>query len=66
MRGKRLRKDVEKAKWSYPHFLGIEGAKQAAEKAVADAERALSMFESDTLPLQVLCDLVKQLPSRVR
>jgi len=64
--GKRLRKDADKAKWSYPHFLGIEGAKQAADKAVADAEAALSVFESDALPLQALRDLVKLLPNRVR
>ena len=64
--GKRLRKDADAEKWSYPHFLGIEGAKQAAEKAVFQAERALSAFENDTLPLQSLRDLVQQLPSRVK
>jgi len=64
--GKRLRKDAEMAKWSYPHFLGIEGAKQAAEKAVADAEQALSMFENETLPFQTLLNLVQQLPNRTK
>ena len=64
--GKRLRKDADKAKWSYPHFLGIEGAKQAAKKVVADAEAALSIFKSDTPPIQALCDLVRQLPNRVK
>jgi len=64
--GKRLRKDAEKEKWSYPHFLGIEGAKQAAVKAVADAESALAIFEDNSLPLQTLRDLVKQLPNRVK
>ena len=63
--GKRLRKDAEKAKWSYPHFLGIEGAKQAAETAVSAAEDALLIFASDSLPLQALRDLVQQLPNRV-
>ena len=62
--GKRLRKDAGMAKWSYPHFLGIEGAKQAAEKAVNDAEQALAVFEQGTLPLQTLRDLVRQLPNR--
>ena len=64
--GKRLRKDVEMNKWSYPHFLGIEGAKQAAEKAVDDAEKALVIFERDNVPLQSLLDLAKQLPNRLR
>jgi len=64
--GKRLRKDAEKEKWSYPHFLGIEGAKQAAESAVRAAEAVLSVLENDTLPLQALRDLVQQLPNRVR
>ena len=63
--GKRLRKDAKMAKWSYPHFLGIEGAQQAAQKVVANAEKALSIFENNTLPFQALSDLVKQLPSRV-
>ena len=64
MVGKRLRKDAEMEKWSYPHFLGIEGAKQAAEKAVSDAEQALAVFEQDTVPMRTLLDLVKQLPNR--
>ena len=64
MVGKRLRKDAEMDKWSYPHFLGIEGAKQAAEKAVSDAEKALIVFEQDTLPTQTLLGLVKQLLNR--
>jgi len=63
--GKRLRKDAEKAKWSYPHFLGIEAAKQAAEKAVSDAEKALAVFKQDTVTLQALLGLVRQLPSRI-
>jgi geranylgeranyl diphosphate synthase type II len=63
--GKRLRKDAAQEKWSYPYFLGTEGAKQAAETAVTDAETALSIFD-DTLPLQTLHNLVLQLPNRVR
>ena len=64
--GKRLHKDADMNKWSYPHILGIEAAKQAAEKAVSDAEQALTCFDHDTLPLQALRDMVKQLPSRSR
>jgi geranylgeranyl diphosphate synthase type II len=64
--GKRLRKDVEMAKWSYPHFLGIEGAKHAAETAVSEAQKALAVFEHDALPLQALLGLAKQLPNRVK
>jgi geranylgeranyl diphosphate synthase type II len=62
--GKRLQKDVAKQKWSYPHLLGIEGAKQAAAKEVNDAENALAVFQQDTLPIQALIDMVKQLPNR--
>ena len=64
--GKRLHKDADKEKWSYPHFLGIEGAKQAAEKVVAAAEATLAIFEGNSLPLQTLYDLVKQLPNRIK
>jgi len=64
--GKRLRKDAENAKWSYPHFLGVEEAKRAAEKAVSDAEKSLAIFLHDTLPLQVLIDLVRRLPNRTK
>jgi len=69
MVGKRLRKDAKMQKWSYPHFLGIEGAKQAAENAVSDAEKALAVFGQengqDSIPLQTLRDWVRRLPSRV-
>jgi geranylgeranyl diphosphate synthase type II len=64
--GKRLRKDADMGKWSYPHFLGIDGAKHAAEQAVKDAEKALTTFEQGTVPLQTLIGLVKQLPHRVK
>ena len=64
--GKRLQKDAAMDKWSYPNLLGIEAAKQAAEQAVSNAEKALSVFEQDTLPLQTLLDLVKRLPKRVK
>ena len=64
--GKRLNKDAKMNKWSYPHFLGIEGAQQAAKKALSDAEDALAVFEQDSLPMQALLGLVKQLPSRMK
>ena len=64
--GKRLRKDASMAKWSYPYFLGIEGAKQAAEKMVSEAEKALVIFDQETVPRQILLDLLKQLPNRVK
>ena len=66
MVGKRLRKDADMEKWSYPHFLGIEGAKHAVEQAVSDAEKALTIFEDETLPLQSLLGLVRLLPHRVK
>ena len=64
--GKRLNKDEEMNKWSYPHLLGIDEAKQAAERAVRGAKRALTVFEGDTLPLQSLRDWVGQLPNRAK
>jgi len=64
MVGKRLQKDAEAEKWSYPHLLGIEESKHAAEKAVNDAARALTVFAQDTLPFQTLLGLVKELPNR--
>jgi len=64
--GKRLRKDADSAKWSYPHFLGVEEAKRAAEKAASDAEKALAIFSQGTPTLQVLLDLVRQLPNRTK
>ena len=63
--GKRLRKDADMAKWSYPHFLGIEASKQAAVKAVSNAEKALAIFEQEAVPLQALRDWVRRLPDRV-
>ena len=66
MVGKRLHKDADMAKWSYPIFLGIDGAKQAAEKAVSDAEKALAVFNPNSLPLQTLAGLVRQLPNRTK
>jgi geranylgeranyl diphosphate synthase type II len=62
--GKRLHKDAERDKWSYPHLLGVEESKCAADAAVSDAEKALAVFEQDTVPLQTLFGLVKQLPNR--
>ena len=64
--GKRLRKDADMEKWSYPHFLGIDGAKHAAEQAVSNAEQALTIFGQDTVPLQTLLGLVRQLPHRIK
>jgi geranylgeranyl diphosphate synthase type II len=64
--GKRLNKDADMNKWSYPLLLGIEEAKQAAEKAVDDAEKALTIFKEESLPLQLLRDSVKRLPNRVK
>jgi len=64
--GKRLQKDAAMDKWSYPHLLGIEAAKQAAEQAVSDAEKALGFFEQHSVPMQTLLDMVRRLPKRVK
>ena len=64
--GKRVRKDVDGAKWSYPHFLGIEASRQAAMSAVGEAEQALSAFPQDAMPYQALLGILKHLPNRTR
>ena len=66
MVGKRLRKDADMNKWSYPHILGIEESKQIVTQSVRDAEMALTMFKQDSVPRQVLLDLLKHLPERVK
>jgi geranylgeranyl diphosphate synthase type II len=62
--GKRLRKDDAMDKWSYPRFLGVDGAKQAAAEAVANAGKALDIFEQDSKPLKLLREMIEQLPNR--
>lgn len=62
--GKRLRKDIIMKKWSYPNLLGIEETQRTTQKAVKDAERALSIFPQDSMPLLILRDFVEQLPNR--
>ncbi|GHT17186.1 geranylgeranyl pyrophosphate synthetase [Planctomycetales bacterium] len=63
--GKRLRKDEEMDKWSYPRLLGIEAAKQEAERAVSEAEKALNSFAAKTKPYDLLCEMTRQLPTRI-
>jgi geranylgeranyl diphosphate synthase type II len=63
--GKRLRKDEGMDKWSYPRLLGIEAAKQEAKRAVAEAEKSLHPFVSKTKPFDLLCEMTKQLPTRI-
>jgi geranylgeranyl diphosphate synthase type II len=59
--GKRLRKDADMDKWSYPRFLGIDGAQREAEKSVRQAQNALKLFPAETPPLETLQYLVQNL-----
>ncbi|MDR2754533.1 MAG: polyprenyl synthetase family protein [Planctomycetaceae bacterium] len=67
--GKRLRKDTENDKWSYPRFLGVDGAKREAEQTLKLAEHSLEYFRNNNpaqnnIPLQTLDNMVKHLALR--
>jgi geranylgeranyl diphosphate synthase type II len=44
--GKRVGKDAERGKLTYPGLLGIEGARRKAEELVKSAERRIAVFGS--------------------
>jgi geranylgeranyl diphosphate synthase type II len=46
--GKRLRKDAEKDKWTYPSLLGVDKSKASAEYHVDKAIKALSIFKNNS------------------
>ncbi|MDR2344472.1 MAG: polyprenyl synthetase family protein [Planctomycetaceae bacterium] len=74
--GKRLRKDTENDKWSYPRFLGVDGARREAEQTLKLAEHSLEFFrndniirnnnlaQNDNLALETLYSMVKHLAKR--
>ncbi|MDR2117001.1 MAG: polyprenyl synthetase family protein [Planctomycetaceae bacterium] len=72
--GKRLRKDTENDKWSYPRLLGIDGAKREAARTLELAEHSLEIFrnnnrnnkltQNNNIALEMLDDMVKHLVLR--
>lgn len=64
--GKRLHKDADKEKWSYPTLLGVEQSRQEAENRVRSAEKTLENIGADpeSLPLQTLRTLAQNLLDR--
>jgi geranylgeranyl diphosphate synthase type II len=62
--GKRLRKDMENDKWSYPRFLGIDGARREVERTLELAEHSLEIFQNDNIARETLYRMVKHLAER--
>jgi geranylgeranyl diphosphate synthase type II len=68
--GKRLRKDIENNKWSYPRFLGIDGARREVARTLELAEHSLEIFHNnkivrnDNIALETLYRMVKHLAER--
>ncbi|MDR0336574.1 MAG: polyprenyl synthetase family protein [Planctomycetaceae bacterium] len=66
--GKRLRKDTESNKWSYPRFLGVDGTKHEAERTLKLAEHSLDFFRNSNsanhIALETFYSMVKHLAER--
>ncbi|MDR1963387.1 MAG: polyprenyl synthetase family protein, partial [Planctomycetaceae bacterium] len=62
--GKRLRKDLESDKWSYPRFLGIDGAKREVERTLEQAKHALHVFQNNNIALETLYNMADHLTKR--
>jgi geranylgeranyl diphosphate synthase type II len=59
--GKRVRKDFELGKWTYPGFLGIEGSRQRARQLADEAIAALAPLGAGGDRLQALAlDLLER------
>jgi len=56
--GKRLKKDAEKGRLTYPGVFGLEAAREEAKRLVAEAKEALSIFGDAAENLRNLADFV--------
>jgi geranylgeranyl diphosphate synthase, type II len=56
--GKAVGKDAGKGKKTYPHFLGVDGARAKAEAIMDDGLRALAVFGDKAEPLKNLAQTV--------
>jgi len=58
--GKRLGKDSERGKTTYPSVIGIEASRQRAEELIEQACQALVSFGESAAPLRELAQFVRQ------
>ncbi len=56
--GKKVGKDADKGKKTYPGFLGVEGSRARAQECVERGIQALSALSGDTAPLKGLAEYV--------
>jgi len=63
--GKRLRKDSDSGKLTFPAFFGIDGSRQEGIRQVELARKSLEIFP-DSEPRQILDRLAASLPDRIR
>jgi geranylgeranyl pyrophosphate synthase len=57
--GKRLAKDVDRGKTTYPQLLGIEASRDRASHLVEDACAAVALFGAVAEPLRELAHFVR-------
>jgi len=62
--GKRLRKDADKEKWSYPTLIGVDESRKEAERVVLLAEQALQRVAGHSMPLEILSSMTRSLLNR--
>ncbi|MBL8829063.1 MAG: polyprenyl synthetase family protein, partial [Planctomycetaceae bacterium] len=58
--GKRVGKDVERGKLTFPGLLGIDESRRRAEQLVGEAIAALALFGSAGEPLEALARYVME------
>lgn len=56
--GKTAAKDLDSDKTTYPKLLGLDGARQEAERLVAEAKKSLEPFGDRAIPLLALADFI--------
>ncbi|MDR2169362.1 MAG: polyprenyl synthetase family protein [Planctomycetaceae bacterium] len=62
--GKRLHKDKEMNKWTYPALLGIKKSQDEAKKYVNNAINALNIFDNNITEKKILIKITKDLIGR--
>ena len=56
--GKTAGKDEDTDKTTYPKLLGLDGAREEAERLIADAKKSLEPFGDRAAPLLALADFI--------
>jgi geranylgeranyl diphosphate synthase type II len=62
--GKRVRKDAELNKWTYPSLLGIKKSEEEAKHCVNEAINALRIFNNNSTEKEILIKTAKNLIGR--